>query len=50
MLDKRIGCLPVVDDGLLVGLVSESDCLRHLAHVLSIAETKEELPELAAPA
>jgi CBS-domain-containing membrane protein len=50
MLDKRIGCLPVVDDGLLVGLVSESDCLRHLVQVLSIAEIKEELPEVAAPA
>ena len=50
MLDKRIGCLPVVDEGALVGLVSESDCLRHLAHVLRISETKEDLPELAAPA
>ena len=27
MLDKRIGCLPVVDDGALVGLLSESDLL-----------------------
>ena len=46
MLDKRIGCLPVVDDGLLVGLVSETDCLRYLVHVLDIADTKERLPEL----
>ena len=48
MLDKRIGCLPVVDAGRLVGLLAESDCLRHLAHLLRISETKEELPELAA--
>jgi CBS domain-containing membrane protein len=47
MLDKRIGCLPVVDDGTLVGLLSESDCLRHLAHLLEISEEKERLPELA---
>ena len=47
MLDKRIGCLPVVEDGKLVGLLSESDCLRHLAHLLEISEAKEGLPELA---
>jgi CBS domain-containing membrane protein len=47
MIDKRIGCLPVVDDGKLVGLLSESDCLRHLAHLLEVAETKNGLPELA---
>jgi CBS domain-containing membrane protein len=46
MLDKRIGCLPVVEDGKLVGLLSESDCLRHLAHLLEVAETKDGLPEL----
>src|ERR1041385_8804197 len=28
MTDKRIGCLPVIDDGKLVGLLSEGDCLR----------------------
>ncbi|HYV56687.1 MAG TPA: CBS domain-containing protein [Candidatus Nitrosopolaris sp.] len=48
MLEKRIGCLPVVEDGRLVGLLSESDCLRHLAHLLAIAETKADLPELGA--
>ncbi len=47
MIDKRIGCLPVVEDGKLVGLLSESDCLRHLAHLLEVAETKDGLPELA---
>jgi len=47
MVEKRIGCLPVVEDGKLVGLLSESDCMRHLSHLLEIAETKDELPELA---
>src|SRR5438128_33661 len=47
MINKRIGCLPVVEDRKLVGLLSESDCLRHLAHLLEVAETKDGLPELA---
>jgi CBS domain-containing protein len=46
MLDRRIGCLPVVDAGRLVGLLSESDCLRHLARLLDISEAKNRLPEL----
>jgi CBS domain-containing protein len=46
MIERKIGCLPVVDRGELVGLVSETDCLRYLAHVLDIAEEKEALPEL----
>ena len=46
MLAKRIGCLPVVRDGRLVGLLSESDCLRYLARLLAIADEKEHLPEL----
>jgi CBS domain-containing membrane protein len=46
MIDRKIGCLPVVERGQLVGLVSETDCLRYLAHVLDIAEEKELLPEL----
>ena len=47
MLAHRIGCLPVVEHGKLVGLVSETDCLRHLAHVLGISEQKDRLPELS---
>ena len=31
MLEHKIGCLPVVDDGKLVGLVTESDLLRLIA-------------------
>ena len=46
MLERKIGCLPVVDDGELVGLVSETDCLRHLEHVLDIVHEKGLLPEL----
>ena len=35
MLDKKIGCLPVVEDGHLIGMLSESDCLRLLARLLA---------------
>lgn len=35
MLRERVGCLPVVEDGRLVGLLSETDCLRHLARLLT---------------
>jgi CBS domain-containing membrane protein len=31
MLERRIGCLPVVEDGRLVGLVTETDILRYVA-------------------
>jgi len=47
MLDRRIGCLPVVENAKLVGLLSETDCLRHLAHVLDLAGERDRLPELA---
>ena len=29
MLDRKIGCLPVVEGEALVGLVTETDLLRH---------------------
>jgi acetoin utilization protein AcuB len=29
MLEAKIGCLPVVEEGALVGLVTETDALRH---------------------
>jgi len=34
MLDGRFGCLPVVDDGCLVGMLTERDVLRALAERL----------------
>lgn len=46
MLGKRIGCLPVVEDDKLVGLLSETDCMQYLVRLLEIAETKQQLPEL----
>jgi len=46
MLTRRIGCLPVVSDTRLVGLLSETDCLRHLAHVLRLAEERAALPDV----
>jgi CBS domain-containing protein len=39
MLEKRIGCLPVVERGEVIGLLSESDCLRFLGERLFSAET-----------
>jgi CBS domain-containing protein len=46
MLARRIGCLPVVEHGKLLGLLSETDCLRYLARVLGISAEKDSLPEL----
>jgi len=40
MLGQRIGCLPVVEDGKLAGLVSESDCMRYLARLLGETSAK----------
>lgn len=49
MLEKRIGCLPVVEHGKLVGLLSEADCLGHLANLLDIADAKGHLTETSFP-
>jgi acetoin utilization protein AcuB len=46
MLAKKIGCLPVVEHGKVVGLLGESDCLRHLARLLDIGEARAALPEM----
>lgn len=45
MVDRKIGCLPVVDDGKLVGLLSETDCLRYLRRILEIADVKRRIVE-----
>jgi len=45
MIERRIGCVPVVEDGKLVGLLSESDCMHYLARLLRISEARQELPE-----
>jgi len=50
MIDRRIGCLPVIENGKLIGLLSESDCLTHLAHLLDLAGGREALPELGSRA
>jgi CBS domain-containing protein len=47
MIDKKVGCVPVVENDRLVGLLAESDCLRYLARVLDISDVKRALPELA---
>jgi len=44
MLDQRIGCLPVVEGEKMVGLLSETDCLRHLLRLLEIDDAKPNGP------
>jgi CBS domain-containing protein len=34
MVRERIGCLPVIEDERLVGMLSETDCLRYLSRLL----------------
>jgi len=43
MLDHKIGCLPVVSVGKLVGMLSETDLLRYLRRILEIADVKHRL-------
>ncbi len=35
MIAKKIGCLPVVEEGKLIGLLTETDCLQVLAGALA---------------
>jgi CBS domain-containing protein len=32
MLEAKVGCLPVVEDGRMIGVLSETDILRFVAH------------------
>ena len=42
MLSKTCGCLPVTDnEGCLVGLITESDCLRCLRDLLKVGAFKD---------
>ena len=34
MLARRIGCLPVVDDGRVIGIITETDMLQALVEML----------------
>jgi acetoin utilization protein AcuB len=34
LLQHKIGCLPVVDNGTLVGIVTDIDCLRAFLHTV----------------
>jgi len=43
MVEHKIGCLPVVSVGKLVGLLSETDLLRYLRRILQIADVKRRI-------
>jgi CBS domain-containing membrane protein len=38
MASEKIGCLPVTDDGKVVGILTEADFVRVTAHLLERAE------------
>jgi len=38
MAERRVGCLPVVENERLCGLLSETDCMRYLVRVLDEAD------------
>ncbi len=49
MVDHKIGCLPVVAGSKLVGLLSETDCLRYLRRILEIADVRRRIAEEEKP-
>jgi acetoin utilization protein AcuB len=42
LLQRQCGCLPVVDNGTLVGIITELDCLRTFLDSLSNSSSKEQ--------
>ena len=37
MVENKIGCLPVVEEGILVGIITETDMMAHLMNMLGAA-------------
>jgi acetoin utilization protein AcuB len=44
MLQKKIGCLPVVKHGHVIGIITETDMLRALADMIDLNDPTEESP------
>lgn len=38
MAEKKVGCLPVLEDGVVVGIMTETDMLSHLMQILAAPE------------
>jgi len=36
MVEKKIGCLPVVEEGIVIGIITETDLLAHLMEILAV--------------
>jgi acetoin utilization protein AcuB len=34
MIEKKIGCLPVLEDGIVIGIITDTDLLAHLTNLL----------------
>jgi CBS domain-containing protein len=49
LLQRTIGCLPVVDHGTLVGIVTDMDCLRAFLHTAHRTESREMQPWTSTP-
>lgn len=49
MVEHKIGCLPVVSGGKLVGLLSETDLLRYLQRILQIADVRRRIAQEGNP-
>ncbi len=45
MQKHKVGCLPVVKDGLLVGIITDSDFVTIAIHLLELQEEAEPIPE-----